>query len=229
MAYLVLKRGWQRNKPYLALRSVEYKGIGRLRRRIVREEYVKVDFLVIKGGRSSGKSRETRKLLKWSLELWGSEGVWFRGTESLENFFRRAGLSREELRGLSQVEKISKLVEACDGKVVFIDDVDKVEGRLKRQVVKSLIRVSKGGAVSCEEERKIDQGILAEIRRKQGLKRWEGLRVLDLGRKEEEIRDIGMLVAVFLILGVALFFGIMEALLGALGLRYLVREAEKGL
>ena len=227
MAYLVLKRGYQRNKPYLALRRVEYKGIGRFRRRIEREEYVKANFLVIKGGRSSGKSRETHKLYRWAVELWEVEGVWFRATESLENFFRRAGLTKEDLRGLSQAEKISRLIETCEGKAVFIDDIDKVEGKVKKQVVKSLIRVSKGWAVSCENERKIDAGITAEIRRKQGLKKWESLNILDLGRKEEEIKDIGMLMAIFLILGVALAFGFTEALLGALGLRYLVREGEK--
>ncbi len=227
MAYLVLKRGYQRNKPFLALRKVEYKGIGRFRRRVEREEYVKVGFLVIKGGRSSGKSRETHKLYRWSQELWGVPGVWFRTSESLDAFYKRAGLTKEDLRGLSQAEKIAKLIEVCEGKPVFIDDIDKAEGRQKRQVLKSLIRVSKGGALSCENEKRIDTGIMAEIRRKQGLRKWESLKLLDLGRKEEEIKDIGMMVAVFLILGVALFFSFHEALLGALGLRYLVREGDR--
>lgn len=227
MAYLVLKHGWQRNKPFLALRNVEYKGIGRFKRRVESERYVKVGFLVVKGGRGAGKSRETYKLYRWANDLWGTSGIWFRGTESLENFFRRAGLQKEELRGLSQAEKIARLIDVCENRPVFIDDVDKVEGRLKRQVVKSLIRVSNGGAVSCENEKKIDPGILTEIRKKQGLKRWENLRIIDIGRREEEIKDIGMMVAVFLILGVALIFGFTHALLGALGLRYLVREGEK--
>ena len=227
MAYLILKRGYQRKKPYLALRIVEYKGIGRFKKRVEKEKYVRTSFLVIRGGRDTGKSRETYKLYRWSKELWGVDGVWLRATESLENFFKRAGLRKEELRGLSQAEKISKLIEACKGKTVYIDDIDKVEGRLKKQVIKSLIRVSKGGAVSCENEKKIDVGIVAEIRRKQGLKKWESLKVLDIGRKEEEIKDIGMMVAVFLILGIALIFGFHEALLGALGLRYLVKESER--
>lgn len=227
MAYLVLKRGYQRNKPYLALRKVEYKGIGKLRKRVESESYVKTGFLLIKGGRGTGKSRETHKLYRWSEELWSAEGVWFRATESLENFFKRAGLTREDLRGLSQAEKVAELIERCKGKAVFIDDVDKAEGRLKRQVIKSLVRVSVGGAVSCENEKRIDTGIVSEIRRRQGLRKWESLRVLDIGRKEEEIKDIGMIMAVFLIIGVALVFGFTEALMGALGLRYLVREGDK--
>lgn len=64
------------------------------------------------------------------------------------------------------------------------------------------------------------------LKAKQRLEPKEDLRVIDLGRSEEII-DIGMVVALGMVFGLALMWGVSEALLLALGFRWLVRYGER--
>ena len=225
MAYFVFKsRG---SRSYLALRNVRYKGVWRWRWRDSKEVYIRDRFLVVVGGRGSGKTREMKKLTMRSSEVFGVSGVYIKCAEGLNDWFKRAGLDKEELKGLKQFEKIELLIDRLKGRAVFLDGVDRISGKVKVEAVKRIIRVAKAGAVSCESDKRVDIGILQAIRRKQGLRKWESLSVVELGAREEEIKDIGGIIAVFLVLGFGLFFGISEAMIGAMGLRYLVREGNR--
>jgi hypothetical protein len=225
VAYFVFKSNGRRS--YLYLRRVRYKGVWRWRWRDVEEKYIRSSFLVICGGRGSGKTREMKKLTMRSSEVFGVSGVYIKCAEGIDNWFKRAGIEQDELKGLKQFEKVELLIDRLRGRAVFLDGVDRVSGKVKVETVKRIIGVARAGAVSCESEKRVDVGILQAIRRKQGLRKWESLRVVELGAREEEIKDIGGIIAVFLVLGFGLFFGISEAVLGAMGLRYLVREGNR--
>jgi hypothetical protein len=225
MAYIVFKpRG---KKTYIALRRVEYKGFGRFRRRLVNEEYLSGRCFVFIGGRGTGKTRELRKLNSRSVEVFGRRAVLLNGAEGIDNWFKRAGLSEEELKGLKQFEKIELLVEKARNRPVLIDNIDRVSSRVKTEAVKRLISVSSFAAVAAESEKRIDVGIIQALRAKQGLRRFERLKAIHLGQREEEIKDIGGVIAIVFVFVFGLVFGVSEALLGALGIRYLSREGRR--
>lgn len=225
MAYIVFKpRG---RKTYIALRRVEYKGFGRFKRRLVSEEYLSGRCFVFVGGRGTGKTRELRKLNGRSVEVFGRRAVLINGAEGIDNWFKRAGIEGEELKGLKQFEKVELLINKAKGRPVLIDNIDKVSSKVKIEAVKRLIGGSSFVAVAAESEKRIDVGIIQALRAKQGLRRFERLKTINLGQREEEIKDIGGIVALVFVFVFGLVFGVSEALLGALGIRYLSREGRR--
>ena len=226
MTYLVWKEKFDRKKGFLALRRVKFFSIKNFRWRVQRENYIRrQNFYIITGGVGTGKTRELSKLLNWSNKLFGSEGVYLNAKEGLENWYKRAGLDNEELKGLKQFEKNELLKETLRGKAVFIDDLDGVFNKVKVNLIKDLIKNSRGGAVAFENIKRVHPAIIQTLRAKQRLKLKEDLQVIDLG-KAEEIVDIGMVVALALVVGLGLVYGFSEALLIAMGLRWLVREGK---
>ena len=231
MSYLVFKRGeFWRQRATLRLREVRVFRFWKFKRVISNERYVKKSrVLVLAGGKGVGKSRELVKFFTNCHEVYGAEGVFIPCAESLENWFKRAGLSQEELKGLRQFEKVRLLIERCKGKVVFLDDVDKVDSKVKLEALKWLIRVSKAVVVSCENIHKVNDSVEAELRKKLRLRAWHGWGdyIIDLGRSEVEVKDVGMIVAIVLIVFVAFVWGLTAGLLGALAFRYLVAEGRR--
>ena len=147
MPYLVWKEKFDRQKGFLALRhkrffSIKPFGVWKSEK----ETYIrKLPFFVITGGVGSGKTRELQKLLGWSQNLFGVEGVYLNAREGLTNWYRRAGLDDDALKGLKQFERNALLVETLRGKAVFIDDLDGVFNKVKVALIKELIKNSKGG------------------------------------------------------------------------------------
>jgi len=228
MPYLVWKKKFDRQKGFLALRQKRFfsiKPIGVFKTE--KENYIRrLPFYAITGGVGTGKTRELKKLARWSNNLFGTEGVYLNAKEGLDNWYKRAGLSNEDLRGLKQFEKNELLIERLKGRAVFIDDLDGVNNKVKVSLLKELIKNSRGGAVAFENVKRVHPAIIQTLRAKQRLKTKEDLRVIDLGRSEE-IVDVGMVVAIVLIFGLALIWGFSEALLLALGFRLFVRYGEK--
>jgi len=221
MAYLVLKETWNKNKPFLALRRVYYSLFGKKK---IKEEYIKVgNFLVIRGGKGSGKTRELKKLAGWSKELFGCYGVYFSATEKMTEIFRKF-LSSSEMKKLPYQEKIRLCLERVKDLAVFIDDIDKISGYQKKDFIKGLIINSKAGAVAFEDEKFVYSSLIQEIRKKQGLKHDESLRVIDLG-VSEEVKDIGIIVGVVVLLIIAFMFRMPELVLLGWAFRWLVYEA----
>lgn len=222
MAYLVLKETWGRNKAFLGLRRTFLNIFGQKR---VREEYVKGGFLVLRGGKGSGKTRELKKLAEWSQKLYGCDGVYVSGAESMTEIFKKF-LSAEELKGRTMAEKVEMCLERAKELAVFIDDLDKISGHYKKDFIKGLIINCKAGAVAFEDEKHVYDSLLQEVRRKQKLRRGESLRVVEL-EAEEEIKDIGGIVGVVLVVVLALVFRMPEMILLAMALRYMVNEGRR--
>jgi hypothetical protein len=230
MAYLVLKgEGFWRKRQSLVFRDVRVVRFLGFRRVLRSEKYVqKKPVIVLEGGAGTGKTRELLKLSDWAERVFGAEGVYIACGESLENWFKRAGLSAEDLKGLKQFEKIEKMVERLKGKVVFLDDVDKLESsKVKISAVKWIIRVAKVVVLSCVSIKKVNASVVEELRKKLRLKAWESLETLDLGGSHSDVKDIGMIVAIFMVVAVALAWDITAGLLLALALRWLVNEGRK--
>jgi hypothetical protein len=231
MAYLVLKGvGFWRKRSHVVLREVRtFRFLG-FRRVLRSEKYVKKSkALVIQGGMGAGKSRELLKLSKNAGLVWGLEGVYIPCGEGLDNWFKRAGLSAEELKGLKQFEKVGLLINRLSGKAVFLDDVDRVDSKVKLDVIKWIVRVAGVVVVSCKDFNKVNDGVRYELRKKLRLRSWEGMGdyVVDLGGSEVEVKDVGMLMAIVLIVFVAFAWGLMWGLMGALALRYVVSEGRR--
>jgi tetrahydromethanopterin S-methyltransferase subunit F len=229
MAYLVLKgEGFWRKRQSLVFRDVRVVRVLGLRRVLRSERYIqKKAVIVLEGGAGTGKTRELLKVYSASDKVFGAEGVYIACGESLENWFKRAGLSSEELKGLRQFEKIEKMVEKLKGKVVCLDDVDKVDSKVKISAVKWIVRVAKVVVLSCAKLKNINPSIVEELRKKLRLKAWESLETLDLGGSQSEIKDIGMVVAIVMVVVLALAWGLSSALLSALALRWLVNEGKR--
>jgi hypothetical protein len=173
MAYLVLKgEGFWRKRQSLVFRDVRVVRFLGLRRILRSERYIQKNAVVIiEGGAGTGKTRELIKLSGWAERVFGAEGVYIACGESLENWFKRAGLSAEELKGLRQFEKIEKMVEKLKGKLVCLDDVDKLESsKVKISAVKWIIRVAKVVVLSCMSVKKVNPSIIEELRKKLRLK-----------------------------------------------------------
>jgi len=178
----------------------------------------------------SGKTRELRKIERYAKDIYGEEAVYIPVGEAPTNWYKRAGLGKEEIKGLTQFEKNEKLINACKGKVVILDDIDRAESKVKVEVVKWLIRVSKVAVVSCRDIKKVNPSLEYELRKKLRFKHWQGWDsslVVDLGKQETEIKDVGLLVGIVLVVFVALSWGLTHALLGALAMRWLVAEARQ--
>jgi hypothetical protein len=229
MAYLVLKgEGFWRKRQSLVFRDVRVVRFLGFRRVLKSERYVqKKAVIVLEGGAGTGKTRELLKVSSVSDKVFGAEGVYIACGEGLENWFKRAGLSAEDLKGLSQFEKVQKMIEALKGKVVCLDDVEKLDRNLKVSAVKWIIRVAKVVVLSCASIKKVNASIVEELRKKLRLKAWETLETLDLGGSQSEIKDIGMLVAIVMVVVLALAWGLTAGLLSALALRWLVNEGKR--
>jgi len=229
VAYLVLKGGgFWRKRQSLVLRDVKVVKVLGLRRVLRSEKYVqKKPVLILEGGAGVGKTRELLKVSGWAERVFGAEGVYIACGESLENWFKRSGLSAEDLKGLRQFEKIEKMIEALKDKVVCLDDVDRVDSKVKVSAVKWIIRVAKVVVLSCVSIKKLNASIVEELRKKLKLKAWESLESLDLGGSQSEIKDIGMIVAIVMVVVVALAWGISEGLLSALALRWIMAESKR--
>ena len=230
MAYLVLKgEGFWRKRQSLVFRDVRVVRFFGLRRVLTSEKYVQEKpVIVLEGGAGTGKTRELMKISGWAEKIFGVMGVYIACGESLENWFKRAGLSAEELKGLRQFEKIEKMVEKLKGKVVCLDDVDKLESsKVKISAVKWIVRVAKVVVLSCVSVKKVNPSIVEELRKKLRLKPWESLETLDLGGSQSEIKDIGMIVAIAMVVIIALAWNITAGLLMALAFRWLVNEGRK--
>ncbi len=231
MPYIALSgAGFWRRRRHMLLRNVRVLRFWKFRRVIKDEKYVpKGRVLVVMGGYGSGKTRELEKLRAKAVDIWGLEGVYIAVGESLDNWFKRAGLSQEELKGLKQFEKVGKLIEVCKGKVVFMDDVDRAEGKVKVEAVKWLIRSADVVVVSCQDIHRVNEGIEYELRKKLRLKAHEGMNkyIVDLGKQEVEVKDVGMVVAIGLIVFVAFAWGLTWGLMGALAFKYLVAEGRR--
>jgi hypothetical protein len=119
------------------------------------------------------------------------------------------------------------MIEALKDKVVCLDDVDRVDSKVKVSAVKWIIRVAKVVVLSCVSIKKLNASIVEELRKKLKLKAWESLESLDLGGSQSEIKDIGMIVAIVMVVVVALAWGISEGLLTALALRWLMAEGRR--
>ncbi|MEM0370868.1 MAG: hypothetical protein QXE80_09260 [Pyrobaculum sp.] len=214
----------------MLLRNVRVFRFWKFRRVIKDERYIpKGRALIIAGGYGAGKTRELQKLHAKAVDIWGREGVYIPVGESLENWFKRAGLSNDDLKGLRQFEKVGKLIERCKGKVVILDDVDRAESKVKVDAVKWLIRVADVVVVSCQDIHRVNEGLEYELRKKLKLKPHESINryVVDLGKQEVEVKDVGMIVAIGLIVFVAFAWGLTWGLMGALAFRYLVAEGKK--
>jgi hypothetical protein len=222
MAYIVIKGS------YLFLRDVKTLNFFFFKKQIRKERYIKKGrVLVICGGEGTGKTREIEKLHKKAGVIWKKPSIFIKVGEAISNWWRRAGLENEDLKGLSQFEKNEKLISACKGKVVFLDDIDRAESKVKIELIKEIIRVSDVIVCSCKALNKLNNSIKAELRAKQGLKLYESLKVIDLGSSKEEIKEIGLILGIILVFFVAILFGYYSALLLALGFRWLVVEGRR--
>jgi len=230
MAYLVLKgEGFWRKRQSLVFRDVRVVRFLGLRRVLKSERYVqKKSVIVLEGGAGTGKTRELMKVSEWADKVFGAEGVYIACGESLENWFKRAGLSAEDLKGFKQFEKIEKMVEKLKGKVVCLDDVDRLDSKVKVSAVKWIVRVAKVVVLSCASIKKVNASIVEELRKKLRLKVWESLDTLDLGGSQSEIKDVGMIIAIVMVVIIALAWDITAGLLLALALRWLVNEGRRG-
>jgi hypothetical protein len=202
-----------------------------LRRVLKSERYIqKKPVIVLEGGAGTGKTRELLKVYSASDKVFGAEGVYIACGEGLENWFKRAGLSAEDLKGLKQFEKIEKMVEKLKGKVVCLDDVDRLDrkdSKVKVSAVKWIIRVAKVVVLSCASIKQVNASIVEELRKKLKLKAWEVLETLDLGGSQSEIKDVGMIVAIVMVVVLAMAWNITAGLLSALALRWLVNEGKR--
>ena len=203
----------------------------RLRDERKRERYVKKGpVLIVRGGKGTGKTRELRKMAKWARGLWGVEGFYFLAPEGISNWLYRVGLKAKDLRGMNQIEKLEKIYERLKDKAVIIDDIDKIQSTQKKDIIKTLIRNAKIVVVSCYDTEKIDPSIITELQKKlRNLKKRAQIEeyCINLGRTEEEIKEIGIILGVVLVIGVALIWGFTEALLGAVVFRWLIYEKKQ--
>jgi len=100
---------------------------------------------------------------------------------------------------------------------------------VKIEEIKWIIRVAKRVVITCKDANKIHDAIKQEIYSKLRLKYWETMKanIIDLGNNEVEVKDIGMVVAIIMIVFAAITWGLSEALIGSLALRYIINEGKK--
>jgi len=204
MAYLVLKKRKNRKTAHLNLRKVKILKVFGKEQRIVKEQYVKKDCILIVGGRGTGKTRELKKLHENAILIWETEAY------------------------LINAKRVKEKEKIDPEKVYLIDDIDtldKVNDRPKINKIKEIIRKARAVVLTAENTKNIDSGLLSEIRRRQKKKKWETIEITDLGGTEEEIKDIGVILIIFLMLGAGLIYGMTDAFILGLLLRYLTIES----
>ena len=220
-AYFVLKDNYQRRRPFLALRKKEKV----LWIEKTTEVYIKrLPFLVVEGGRGTGKTRQLKKLSGWSSKLWGTDAVYIDCAEALSSWYVRAGLTKEDLKGLSQPEKNELLIETLSGKVVLLDNLETVQSKVKLHLVREIIYNASAGVIATENLKKVDPSIIQTLKWKNKTKTLE---VIHLGTSEEEVKDVSIIASAVLILGVALLYGAWWVIPVAVSLRLLYREGQK--
>jgi len=233
MAYLTFKHigEFWRKTASVKLRKKKTINLFGYKKTVSQERYVKKGkVIIIQGGTGTGKTRELEKFFRKAEQVFHENGVYISVAESIENWYKRVGLSKEELKGLRQFEKNQLMIEKLKGKIVFLDDIDQVKNsKVKLEEVKWIIRVAKRIIFTCKDANRIHDAIRQEIYNKLKLKQWATMKdfIVDLGNNEVEVKDIGMVVAIIMIVFAAITWGMSEALLGALALRYISREGNK--
>lgn len=233
MAFIVFKHKnslW-RKKTAMSLRKIKDFEIFGIKRQIRSEKYIrKSRVIIIQGGYATGKSRELEKIFNNCEQLFGEKGIYIPVGESFENWYKRAGIEKEELKNLRQFEKNGLLIDKVKKKILFLDDVDRAkDSKVKIDVIKYMLRAARAVVLTCRDVEKLHEAIKQEIRYKLKLKFSDNLKdyVYDLGDNEVEIKDIGMVVAIIMIVFIGLTWGLTESLLGALALRYIANEGRK--
>ncbi len=219
MSYLVLKNTWRRKKPFLALKSVKRDLFGNIRQR---EKYIKKrSVMAVVGVKGSGKTRELRKIFRWSMDLYNADAVYIDVIEPIGDWYKRAGIENEEIKGLKRFEKDNKLVEVCKGKVILIDNIDHTT-KTKLSIIKRLISSCKVVIVSCEDTKKIDSSIYTELRKKAKVKAGEDIYKIEL-EGGYVIKDISMILGI----GLMVVLVVIYQQYWALGLIFTLRMFQK--
>ena len=149
----------------------------------VKETYIsKKKNIIITGMHASGKTKELKKIFKNKESIFKQEKfVWISATDSLTDWFNQ-NLKKKDtvefLESLSEEEKIEveenikkqhiriqNLINKTSKAVLFIDDIDRLQGK-KKEVVKDLIKVSSLVICTAKSIQDIDKTIMAILHRK---------------------------------------------------------------
>jgi len=149
----------------------------------IKETYIsKKQSIIITGMHASGKTKELKKLFKNKESIFKhNKFVWISATDSLADWLNQNIKNKdviEFLESLSEEERteveenikkqhirIKNLINKTSKAVLFIDDIDRLQGK-KKEVVKDLIKVSSLVICTAKSIRDIDKTIMAILHRK---------------------------------------------------------------
>ena len=151
----------------------------------VKETYIKkTKSLIIEGMHASGKTKELEKIISVKEDIFKqSVFIHIRGTDPFSDWYNtnikskdvKKVISDETLTEEERIEieenirkqhiKIHTLITKAKGSVLFIDDIDALQGK-KVEIVKDLIRASSVVICTAKSESEINKTITALLHRK---------------------------------------------------------------
>lgn len=151
----------------------------------LKETYIKkTRSLIIEGMHASGKTKELEKIIKAKEEIFKQTTfIHIRGTDPFSDWYNTnikkkdinkvlndEGLSEEERAEIEadirkQHIKIHTMITKAKGSVLFVDDIDALQGR-RIEIVKDLIRASAVVICTAKEESEINKTITSLLHRK---------------------------------------------------------------
>ena len=148
----------------------------------LKETYVsKKKSLIITGLHASGKSKELKKIFENKESIFRQEKfVWISASNSLSDWFTniKKNDTKEFLESFNEEEraeieedlkkqhiKIQNLINKTSQAVLFIDDIDYLQGK-KKEIVKDLIKVSSIVVCTAKSIQEIDKTIISILDRK---------------------------------------------------------------
>jgi hypothetical protein len=151
----------------------------------LKETYIKkTRSLIIEGMHASGKSKELEKIIDAKEEIFKQNTfLHIRGTDPFSDWYntniKKRDINRviqdesltEEERAEIEADirkqhiKIHTMIKKAEGSVLFIDDVDALQGK-KIEIAKDLIKASSVVICTAKEEAEINKTITALLHRK---------------------------------------------------------------
>jgi len=149
----------------------------------IRETYIKkTESLLILGSHASGKSRELNKILVEAPNIYKHKDIiLINATDSFSEWFSMNTKKRDEadfIEGLEEDLKdeivgnirkqhirIQILLNKCERSLIFIDDLDLMNGK-KKEIVKDIMRVSSVVIATAKSEHAIDKTLMTILYKK---------------------------------------------------------------
>lgn len=173
-----------KNQKGTAKKSIIFRERPKKYSKKLKETYIaKTKSILITGLHASGKTKEIQKIFANKEKIYKNKKfIWIAASDPLSDWFNKNIKAQDTQEFLNSLEdedeklavikdirkqhiKIQNLINKTEKAILFIDDIDRLQGK-KKEVAKDLIKVSSLVICTAKTENEIDKTIASMLHRK---------------------------------------------------------------